>query len=188
MFRTASAAGGIDAATAAIAADRHHIHSCFPDTITTGGFRHELKSMIACVGSHGRAGHARRVQFQQHEFVVEFHSSSGASKEAVCTARDNLKQSMTDLADPSLLTGGKNGIESAVNKVQKNLDALESAAKTDYKPQVDKVKSSFEQVKTAVGDLGNGKLSDNLQQIGDAISALGTSISSLYDVLAAKCG
>ena len=148
-----------------------------------------LKSMIACVGIVAVAP-ATLVACSSSSTSSSSSStsSSGASKEAVCTARDNLKQSMTDLADPSLLTGGKNGIESAVNKVQKNLDALESAAKTDYKPQVDKVKSSFEQVKTAVGDLGNGKLSDNLQQIGDAISELGTSISSLYDVLAAKCG
>ena len=71
---------------------------------------------------------------------------------------------------------------------RENVDALESAAKSDYKPQVDAVKSSFDEVKTAVGNLGNGKLSDNLQQIGDAISTLGTSLSSLYDMLAAKCG
>jgi len=115
-------------------------------------------------------------------------STSGSGKDAVCTARDDLKQSMTDLADPSLLTGGKSGIESAVNKVQGNVDALESAAKSDYKPQVDAVKSSFDEVKTAVADLGNGQLGDNLQQIGDAINKLGTSLSSLYDTLAAKCG
>ncbi len=115
-------------------------------------------------------------------------SSSSSGKGAVCSARNDLEQSVSDLADPGLLTGGKSGIESAVNKVQDNLDALESAAKRAYKPQVDEVKSSFDELKTAVGNLGNGKLSDNLQQVGDAISNVGTSTSSLYDTLKAECG
>ena len=35
--------------------------------------------------------------------------------------------------------------------------------------------------------LGDGNLSDNLQQIGDAITALGTSVTSLDQVLAEQC-
>ena len=115
-------------------------------------------------------------------------SSSDSSKDAVCTARDDLQQSVTDLADLSSLTGGKSEIESSVNKIQDDVDALESAAKSAYKPQVDAVKASFDDLETALGNVGNGRLSDNLQEIGDAISNVGTSTSSLYDALTAKCG
>ncbi len=150
-----------------------------------------LKSMIACVVIAAVAPVALIACGSDSKSSASSSSSgssSGTNKDAVCTARDNLQQSVTDLADPSLLTGGKSGIDSAVNKVQDNFDALESAAKSDYKPQVDAVNSSFDQLKTAVGNVGNGKLSDNLQQISDAISDVGKATSSLYDALKAKCG
>jgi archaellin len=154
-----------------------------------------LKSMIACVAIAAVApvaliacGSDSKSSSSGSSSGSSSSSSSGTSKDAVCTARDNLQQSVTDLADPTVLTGGKSGIDSAVNKVQDNLDALESAAKSDYKPQVDAVNSSFDQLKTAVNNVGNGKLSDNLQQISDAISKIGTSTSSLYDALKTKCG
>ncbi len=150
-----------------------------------------LKSMIACIAIAAVAPVALIACGSDSKSSASgssSSSSSGTNKDAVCTARDKLQQSVTDLADPTLLTGGQSGIDSAVNKVQDNLDALESAAKSDYKPQVDAVNSSFDQLKTAVGNVGNGKLSDNLHQISDAISKFGTSTSSLYDALKARCG
>lgn len=117
-------------------------------------------------------------------------SSSGGSsgKQAVCDARANLQESMKALADPALLTGGKSGIQSAVKQVQQDLDALKSAAKDNNKPQIDDVKSSLDKVDTAVGNLGDGNLADNLQSLGNAISDLGSSIGSLASSLTTKCG
>ena len=114
-------------------------------------------------------------------------SGSSSGKAAVCAARTDLKQSMQALADPALLTGGKSGIQSAVDKVKQDLDALESAAKSNYKPQVQAVKSSLDKVQTAAGDLGNGNLSDNLQALGNAISDLGSSVGTLASSLTTKC-
>jgi hypothetical protein len=114
--------------------------------------------------------------------------SSGSSSDSVCAARDDLEQSVRHLADPDVLTGGKQGIDDAINDVQDNVDALEAAAKSDLRPQVDAVKTSFDELKTAVGNVGDGKLSDNLQQIGDAITKVGDSTSTLYDSLQSRCG
>jgi uncharacterized phage infection (PIP) family protein YhgE len=115
-------------------------------------------------------------------------SGTSTSNDAVCAARSQLEQSVKDLADPDVLTGGTKAIDGAVNHVQDELDALEAAARTDYRPQVDAVQRSFDQLKTAVGHLGDGKLSDNLSQIGDAISNLSDSTSTLYDTLQTRCG
>ncbi len=105
----------------------------------------------------------------------------------MCTAADNLKQSMSALADPSLLTGGKSGIESAVNKVKSDVTALESAAKGSYTTETSAVKSSLDQLETAVGKLGNGNVVQTLPEVKTAITSLGSSVSSLESALKTKC-
>ncbi len=62
-----------------------------------------------------------------------------------------------------------------MKKVQKNLDALTSSAKSDLKPQVDEVKSSLDDLQTVVSGFGNGSISSNLTKAGQAISKVGTS-------------
>lgn len=114
-------------------------------------------------------------------------TSSASSKNAVCSAADDLKQSMAALADPSLLIAGKSGIESAVNKVRSDVTALESAAKGSYTTETSAVKSSLDQLETAVGKLGNGNAGQNLQEIKTAITSLGTSISSVESALKTRC-
>ena len=115
-------------------------------------------------------------------------TSTASSKNAVCSAADDLKQSMAALADPSLLTGGKSGIESAVNKVKSDVTALESAAKGSYTTETSAVKSSLDQLETAVGKLGNGNAVQTLSEVKTAITSLGSSISSLESALKTKCG
>jgi hypothetical protein len=115
-------------------------------------------------------------------------SSSTTSRDAVCAARDDLEQSVSNLADPDVLTGGRSAIDDAADAVQDDLDALESAARQDLRPQVDAVKESFDDLKTAVGKVGDGKLSDDLADVGDAITNLSDATTDLYDSLESRCG
>ena len=115
-------------------------------------------------------------------------SSTSSSGGAVCSAADALKQSMKALTDPSLLTGGKSGIEAAVSTVKSDFSAFESAAKGSYQTQTEAVKSSLAQLKTAVGDLGNGNAVQNIPKVGTAIGELESSVSSLEGALTTKCG
>ena len=114
-------------------------------------------------------------------------TSSASSKDATCTAADNVKQSMSALTDPSLLTGGKSGIESAVNTVKSDVTALESAAKGSYTTETSAVKSSLDQLETAVGKLGNGNVVQTLPEVKTAVTALGSSVSSLESALKTRC-
>ena len=111
-----------------------------------------------------------------------------AGKEQVCQARDQLKSSVEALAKPSLLVGGTSSIKAAVTKVQDDLTSLKSAAKTDYKPQVDAVQTSVKDLQTAVSDHGSKSISQNLQDIGTAISNVGTTSSALFTQLKSSCG
>jgi len=115
-------------------------------------------------------------------------TSYPAGKEQVCQARDQLQTSIDALTNPSLLAGGTTAIKSAVEQVQTDLTALGAAAKDDYKPQVTALQTSLQQLETAVGDLGNGDLTKNLQTIGTDIASVGTAAADLFTELKATCG
>jgi len=115
-------------------------------------------------------------------------TSYPAGKEQVCQARDQLKTSITALTNPSLLLGGTSAIKSAVDQVQTDLTALGTAAKDDYKPQVSAMQTSMQSLETAMGDLGNGDVTKNLQTVGTDIAAVGTAAADLFTQLKATCG
>ena len=97
-------------------------------------------------------------------------TSIASGKASVCAARANLDQSVTALASPSLLTGGKSAIQSALDTVKTNLDAVASSAQATYKPQVDAVKSALDELQTTVSNFGSGSTVQNLQAAGSAIA------------------
>jgi hypothetical protein len=111
-----------------------------------------------------------------------------AGKVQVCQARDQLKSSLAALTNPSVLTGGKSGIQSAIAKVQSNLTALSTAAKQDYKPQVDAMQTSLNQLRTTVGNLNDNDFSQNLQSVGSAIVNVGAASNDLFSKLQTACG
>jgi hypothetical protein len=114
-------------------------------------------------------------------------STTTSPKQAVCSARSELRQSLEALMDPSLLSEGKSGIQSALDDVEQDLDALGSAAKDAYKPQVDDVKSSIDQLQDAVGSLGDGTVTEGLQNVGNAIADVGTTTGTLIGDLETEC-
>jgi hypothetical protein len=83
---------------------------------------------------------------------------------------------------------GTSSIKAAVTKVQDDLTSLKSAAKTDYKPQVEAVQTSVKDLQTAVSDHSNKSISQNLQDIGTAIANVGTTSSELFTQLKTSCG
>jgi hypothetical protein len=110
-----------------------------------------------------------------------------SGKQSVCTARDTLKQSVTALANPALLTGGKAAIQSALDTVKTNLDAVGSSANQVYKPQVDAMKSAINDLETAVSNIGSGSPSQTLQDVGAAITKVGTTSAALVTTLKTAC-
>jgi hypothetical protein len=119
-------------------------------------------------------------------------SSSGTTtvasgKQPVCAARANFKESVAALATPSLLTGGKAAIQSALGTVKDNLAAVASSADAVYQPQVDAVKSAVNDVTTALSEFGNGNVTQNVQALGTAITNVGSTSAALVARLKASC-
>ena len=111
-----------------------------------------------------------------------------AGKQALCQARDQLQTSVTALTNPTLLAGGTDAIKSAVGQVQTDLTAVVAAGKQDYEPQVTAMQSSLTALQTAVGNLGTGSVTQNMQAVGIAIASTGTAAAALLTQLKAACG
>jgi hypothetical protein len=114
-------------------------------------------------------------------------STTTSPKQAVCAARSELRQSIDALMDPSLLSEGKSGIQSALDDVEQDLDDLASAAKDAYQPQVDDVKSSIDQLQDAVSSLGDGSVTEGLQNVGNAVADVGSTTGTLIGDLETEC-
>ena len=115
-------------------------------------------------------------------------TSYPAGKEQICQARDQLKTSVTALTKPALLLGGADAIKAAVGQVQTDLSAVVAAGKQDYEPQVTAMQSSLNALQTAVGNLGNGSVTENMTAVGTAIASTGTAAAELFTQLKAACG
>ena len=114
-------------------------------------------------------------------------STTEAGKEAVCSARDDLKQSITDLGDLSVRDEGKSGVEAAVGDVSTSFEELEAAASDAYKPQIDAVKPALEDLQTAVGNLGQGDLGQEVQDVGKAIADVTDTTTTLFTTIEEDC-
>jgi hypothetical protein len=108
-------------------------------------------------------------------------------KDAVCADKAKLENSVDSLIDGDLVTSGTSGIESAVKKIQKNLDALRTSVKADLQPKVDDVKSALTDLNDAVGDVDDGSLTDNIEAIGKAVAKVGSTTGVLFSELNAQC-
>ena len=111
-----------------------------------------------------------------------------ADKAELCQARDQLKTSITALTSPALLTGGTDGITTALTQVQTDLQGVLAAGKQDSQAQIDALQSSLTNVQTAVGQLADGGGAQNLVAVGSAISATGTASAALFNELITACG
>jgi hypothetical protein len=114
-------------------------------------------------------------------------SSSTTPKQKVCADKDALQSSAKHLVDPSVLSGGKSSINSALDDVNHDLDSLKTSAKASLQPQVDAVQSAVDQLKTAVQGFGSGSLASNISKATDAGSKVVSSAGKLASSLADQC-
>jgi hypothetical protein len=89
---------------------------------------------------------------------------------------------MSDLVSPSLLTGGKSGIDDAVNAAKQDVENLKSSLKSDDKPKVDAFQNALDEFKTAAGKGVSG-----LADAASAAKDVGTTGQALIEALKAGC-
>jgi hypothetical protein len=114
-------------------------------------------------------------------------STTTTARERTCAAKARLERSVRALSDGSLLSEGKDSIVDAFQAVQRDLDDLDEAVRADLKPQVQDVQDALEALKTDVGQLDDGSVTETVAQVGRDITAVATAVGTLEDSLRDRC-
>jgi len=111
-----------------------------------------------------------------------------SSNDPICAARTDLTASVRALTTPSLLTEGKPAIQAALDEVKTDLDALSTAAKDVYGPEIEAVQAAVADVGAALSNVGDGNASENQRAIRDAAADVGSTTSHLIATSEGDCG
>ena len=109
---------------------------------------------------------------------------SASSSPSLCDDSQALQSSVQDLKDVNVVENGTSSLQSAVTKVKDDADTLVTAAKDEFKPEVDDLTSALSTLATSIGNI----VSDGVQPVKDAISGVEDAATALTDkVDAEKC-
>jgi hypothetical protein len=103
----------------------------------------------------------------------------GSADAALCTARDDLKASITALASVDVIKSGTSGITDALSKIKDDLAAVRSAAGSNVQPQVDAFQQALDSLQTALGGSGAAKVAATVAALRDVASTGSTLLTSL---------
>jgi len=111
---------------------------------------------------------------------------SGSGKPAYCSKIEDLKKSVTDLADIKVVQGGATSVRDAFDKVRSNADAAIAAVKSDFEPQTTALSSSISDLSHSVNQLSSSPLTAATAIPGE-VSAVATAVTNLVDKTRSHC-
>jgi hypothetical protein len=114
-------------------------------------------------------------------------SSSSASKPAYCADRSALEQSVSDLKNVDLASGGLSAVQTQLSKVDADAKALAGSAKADFPQQTSAISSSVSALDTSVKSLGSSPSAQDLLGLGQGIAGVVTASKGFSDATAGKC-
>jgi ABC-type phosphate transport system substrate-binding protein len=81
-------------------------------------------------------------------------STAVTASAALCSARDALKSSIQSLTSVDVVKNGTSSLQSALEKVKTDLQAVKAAASAELQPQVKALEDSLQQLGTALTNTG----------------------------------
>ena len=103
----------------------------------------------------------------------------GSASAELCPARDDLRASISGLADVDVVRNGTSAITDALGQIRDDLDAVRSTAGADVQPQVDAFQQAVDELQTALGGSGSSPARDIVAAVQDVGSTGATLLASL---------
>jgi hypothetical protein len=111
----------------------------------------------------------------------------GSSKPGYCSDKSNLEQSVKDLGNVDLKSGGTSALEAQLKKVESNANALVSSAKSDFPTETAALESSVSALGTAIKALPSSPSVQQLAPIAVDIKNVANAVTSFADATKSKC-
>ena len=131
---------------------------------------------------------ACRLQFQlevEFRYVADCdHSSDGLRVERSLQSVNQFKTSLSTLANPSTFTGGKSGIQTALDSVKTSLNNVKTTLKSGDKPKVDALQSSITDLQKAINNMSGVS---GLAGVASAAKNVGQSAQAVLAAAKAGC-
>ena len=113
--------------------------------------------------------------------------SSSAARPALCDSVDALRASVQRLGDVNVGTTGLGGFQDAWQAVKADLQQVADDAKSQYAPQVDKVKADVAAVGSAADTAQATPSAATLSALRDTIHSLADDVGHLVDEVSPDC-
>ena len=110
-----------------------------------------------------------------------------SDKPAYCSNVSDLQQSVDDLKDVQLESGALSTLQTDVQKVQSNANAVVSSAKEDFPSETSALKSSVSSLSTAIEQLPSSPTGQQLAPLVPEISSVVTAAKNLSSATSSAC-
>lgn len=115
-------------------------------------------------------------------------AACGQSAQAqTCTRMDGVRSAIEDLRDVNISENGMVALQDGLTQVAAELDQLRSGLAADLQPQVDAVKTSVEQLRSAVETARANPTPSALAAARNSLQGVRATIANLGTVVAATC-
>jgi hypothetical protein len=112
---------------------------------------------------------------------------NGTQNSATCDKADQLKSSVSALEKVNVTENGLSALKTDLAQVKSDLNALAAAAKTQFQPQIQAVKTSADQVSASLSAAKDNPSRTTLNSVVVSVKGLGASAKTLQDSVSATC-
>jgi len=109
------------------------------------------------------------------------------STASVCDQRDNLNQSVNDLADLDVIAGGTDSLNAAVDRVESDLDSLAAVTSSEVQAEVDDLNEAIDRADETFSNLDDESLLAATAEVALTIADVAIAGEALVTALAVEC-
>ena len=113
--------------------------------------------------------------------------TGGTSATTVCDQRDNLNQSVNDLADLDVIAGGTDSLNAAVDRVESDLDSLAAVTSSEVQAEVDDLNEAIDRADETFSNLDDESLLAATAEVALTIADVAIAGEALVTALAVEC-
>ena len=113
--------------------------------------------------------------------------TGGASTPSVCDQRDNLNESVNDLAGLDVISGGTDSLNAAIERVESDVESLAAVTSSEVQAEVDDLNAAIERADETFSDLDDESLLAATAQVALTIADVAIAGEALVTALAVEC-
>lgn len=111
----------------------------------------------------------------------------GSGKPSYCSSLSNLEASIRALPNVNVVKNGTSGLESALQKVQSDANAVVKSAKSDFPNESTALKSSVDALSSTVKQVVSSPTPALIAQIPAQATAVANAVTGFHNATSSKC-